>query len=637
MSLSFFKLCKLFYLAISIWLIFSIFGAAYASFGPAPAFFNLPGYIDPDYKMHEYSEILYDQHSKFRIILRELYSDNKDFQSFDTNDTKDLGPQLDAEARAKSQQQEMEYYTRYLSGAQKFHDRNYKEALSIFEDIKDDQGTWLSSLLKTRSYSWAHEASTYMIARCKLVMAQNNWDGYSNPLATVDQRLLSEAEAAYKSYIEEYPDGLYTDSARNIQRKILFLSGNQAGLDRELKAIMAQEFPASVKHDVKKAINFNIINEIKNLFRGDVDVTTDSPLLIAYIWLGDKPLNQKDILLLEGRKDDFMPYPGLFQYLRALGLYRLKDYQGLVNKTAELSITANKLTLSTGLLRARAFVQLDQAEEALKIYTKMHEVLVKDALSDDPLEDKTEDAIELEIAHLKLNQKNVIWLYSDQSPLVIKKVLAAVAQYGLSDDEIEKGLDDPHIMGDKRGYLIDELARRYLLSKRFKKLSKLLSQDQESVVFSSIKPAVKVLAQNSGNDQALADIGEFLYQNSITPTLNLGGIDTELWDENALDELLVNCEQCKAFEERRKLYEPPINFFRAVVDNAKKSGKKSEAEAKSLHYLTRCGRQGGEYQYLCQWTVTWGNSSDSTSKDAFMRLHKLYKKSRWTQKTPYYY
>jgi hypothetical protein len=79
------------------------------------------------------------------------------------------------------------------------------------------------------------------------------------------------------------------------------------------------------------------------------------------------------------------------------------------------------------------------------------------------------------------------------------------------------------ITGKKREFLIDELARRYVLSKRFKKLASLLIKEQGTGVFTPITSASKILAKNANDEQALADIGEFIYQHYITPTATFEG------------------------------------------------------------------------------------------------------------------
>jgi hypothetical protein len=589
---------------------------AHASYGPPKPFFEIPSYIDPDYKAPNYAEIGYGQKTKFGIVLQQYESSEASQEDAD-----------DSSARAASERQEAKNYAKYVEGAKRFHAQAYEDALKIFTELRNNQGSLkerLSGLLKEKNYSWVREASTYMIARCQLIMAQKNWDGYSDPTKDVDQSTLHSSDTSYQLYLKEYPQGLYANSARNIRRKIFYLSGNQAELDRELKNAMLKVFPISSDSKVPHNANLNIVGEFENYFHGEIDTAHDSPMVIAYVWLGDKQLKIDDIKLLEDREKDFFAYPNLFRYLHALGLYRLGQYKEIITKIPEQPLTKNTLSLSTQLLLSRALSQLGKTDEALTALEKMHAI-------------SSENAVELEIAYLKLNSGYGLWLYTNQSPLKTEKILRSLAQFGLTDNELEKGMSSNEIKGDKRKFLVDELARRYVLSKRFKELSALLMKEQGTGIFAPLKSISALLAKNANNEQALVDVGEFIYQHYITPTATFEGYDSNRWAGDALTDLSLRCKPCQAFKERSESYAPPITFFRSVTENAKRSGAKSEAEAKALHYITRCMRQGGEFEDRCNWQKTWDTPSDSSSKAAFMRLHKLYKDSSWAAKTPYFY
>jgi len=607
---------KLLNIATFICLSFAVTGACASGDPPAP-FFERPSYIDPDYKAPSYTETEYGQKTKFGIVLQQLHGRSEASQKGAN----------DSNARATSQEQEAENYAKYLEGAGKFHAQSYEDALKIFTALSDTQGSFnekLSGLVKEKNYSWVREAATYMIARCQLIIAQKNWDGYSDPTKDVDQDVLYAADTSYQLYLKEYPQGLYANSARNIRRKVFYLSGNQAELDKELKHAMLEVFPISSDSKAPHNTNSNIVDEFKIYFHGDIDTAHDSPILVAYAWLGDKQLKADDITLLEAREKDFAAYPGLFRYLHALGLYRLEQYQEMLTKTPEQPLTKDMFSLSTQLLRSRALSRLGKDDEALTALEKMHEA-------------SSEDAIELEIAYLKLNSGNGLWLYTNQSPLKTEKILRSLAQFGLTDSELEKSMNSKEINGDKRQFLVDELARRYVLSKSFKKLSSLLIKEQGSGIFVPLKSLSAVLAKNASNEQALVDVGEFIYQHYITPTATFEGYFSNRFYGNVLLDLSMRCKPCEEFKKRSKNYAPPITLFRSVAESARLSGNKSEAEAKALHYITRCMKKGGEFEDRCNWQTSWGKPSDGTSKAAFIRLHKSYKNSTWTKKTPYYY
>lgn len=603
-------------------LVFCLFIAknTYACAFDPPPLLNEPSYIDPDYTyinldyrsseyISKYSESYYGQRNLFGRILNQY---QKDLSSKDIDDSN---------ARLNSKLKEPKLYEKYLEGAKQFNSLAYENALKIFTELRDSQKS-------LKEYSWVKEASTYMIARCKLIMAQTNWDGYSNPNKTIYQKNLQEAEDFYKLYLKEYPQGLYADSALNIRRKILYLADNQTELDAELKIAISKIFSTFIKRS-----STDIIGEFKQYFRGNIDISKDSPVLITYALINSKEIKAEDISSLEAREKDFLAYPNLFSYLRAFSLYRLGKYQDLLNKTPEQPLTKDLISLSTQLLRFRALLQLGKTNEALAAIEKIHKI-------------SPEDSVELEMAYLKINNRDGLWLYKKNSPLKSEKVLRGFAKFGLTDVELENGIKNKEIEGDKRKFLIDELALRHLLSKRFKELSSLLENEQGTGIFTSLKSAMAILAKKPNDAQALVDTGEFIYKNYINPNKILFNFQNPTFRSSdgfaelfyyISDDLLNKCKLCISSKDNLKKYTPPIALFNSVIETAKKSGKKSEAEAKALHYTTLCMKKHPQYRCI------WGENLDKnpqqylSSKEAFTRLHEVYKDSSWAAKTPYFY
>ncbi len=597
-----------------LFIIFIIGNSSQAcSFGPE-AYFDMPSYIDPDFGASYYPELKYGRRRTFNNLLSQYAK--LEYGQTDLDDNK---------AREISKREETEFYSLYQQGAGLFGAQKFESALEIFARLKNTcvpHKTRPDKILGRGGYSWVREASSYMIARCQLIIAQNNWNGYDESIKAVNQGMLLSADSSYQQYLKEYPEGLYANSARNIRRKIYFLSGQQSLLDQELRQVMLAQFPPSISFVPDRPINGNIVKEFNNHFRGQIDFAEDSPVLTAYAWLGPQKPNPQDLIALKARERDFSGYPGLFHYVMALGLYKLERYQELLEITAEDMRDKNKIWLSTQLLRARAYMRLDNHKSALRVFEQMH------ALSD-------EDAIDVEIAEIALNSGDGLWLYSDESPITSAKNLRAFALFGLSDSELETARNKSEITGDKRRILLYELARRYILTSRFSELTELL--DKEPLpFFSPAKTIAANLAVDPRNIEALVDIGEFLYKNYITPASYFVDSSWSLWPLNPYFNL-PKCEPCKDFGARTESYTPPISFFLSAVDISKLSKKKSEAEAKALHYIVLGGGWGSRVA-RCTWKrILHDGSVLARSKDAFVRLHKLYKSSPWAAATPYYY
>jgi hypothetical protein len=512
-----------------------------------------------------------------------------------------------------------------LQGAEQFNAEDYKGALEIFSGLKTTIGThkgWLTKIFGKEDYSWVREASCYMVARCQLIIAQDEWDGYNNPIRVVDQSILMAADSSFRQYLKDYPDGIYASSAQNIRRKIYFLSGQQSILNQELRQAMLERFPASAEFVPGSSMNNGIIGEFLHYFDGAVDFANDSPMLIAYALLGRQKTDTQEVKALETRKNDFSAYPGLFRYLRAVGLYRLDRYQELLEKTPEESPNNSKIWLSTQILRARVFEKLGDDKAALDVFEKMHSV-------------SPEDALDIEIAALKINKGDGLWLFTDKSPINHEMNLRAFATCGLSDKELEAGVAMNEITGIKKQILADELARRYILTDRFMEANNLLKKIQ-ATIFSPIDTVIEKLAKNSQNIAGLVEMGEFIYNCYITPSSTLDNLFVHTGVDNPVGQL-QRCEPCKNFGERVASYTPPLSFFLKAVETSKNKKKKSESEAKALHYIVMAGRDG-HYHEQCAWGFAWADSVIiAGNRDAFIRLHKLYKNSSWAEATPYYY
>jgi hypothetical protein len=247
-----------------------------------------------------------------------------------------------------------------------------------------------------------------------------------------------------------------------------------------------------------------------------------------------------------------------------------------------------------------------------------------------------EDALDLEIGYIKLNSNDRLSLFNDTSSINSVKNLQVFALFGLSDRELADGLTMPKITKDRRQVLVRELARRYILSRRFKELAQLLDTEKVSI-FSPMITHIKKLAENPEDINALVAMGEFLYEQYLTPYAFFSDTNFSQWASYPFTDLELKCEPCQNWDERTATYTAPIWFFQSAVKSAMRSKKKSELEAKALHYIVMGGKVG-YHESRCTWDNTGIiDSTFLTDQEAFTRLHKLYKNSEWAKKTPYYY
>ncbi|HYA79933.1 MAG TPA: hypothetical protein VED87_03255, partial [Methylocystis sp.] len=118
-------------------------------------------------------------------------------------------------------------FAAYLTGAKAFYDGAFDQALAQFRQAAKSENAWL------------RETARYMSARSLLNKAQvgafADFDGVPEPKVT-DKDSLAAAEAEFKSYLSAYPSGRYAQSARGLQRRLYWLSGDKARLSAEYGA-----------------------------------------------------------------------------------------------------------------------------------------------------------------------------------------------------------------------------------------------------------------------------------------------------------------------------------------------------------------------------------------------------------------
>ncbi len=578
--------------------------AIVASSGPPTPYFSNPSYIDPDFRSPYYAEWAYGRTVKFHILLDQyVYVE------------KDLYVDRDIDARMVSSEKEPERFNRYQQGAEYFRSEFYDSALTVFLSLMQSDSA--------NDYSWAAEASAYMAARCNLIMSQKDWNGYQIDDFAINKDVLTTADSLFLKYIDNYPSGLYVTSALAIRRRIFYLACKQTLLDQELKREMSVVFPSSSGFTLGAVVSEQFIGEFQRFFKGKVNFAQDSPILTAFAWLGNDKPDSSDLIALEAREADFAPYPRLFNYVRALGLYKLERYHELLAKTPKDPPESSKLWLSAQLLRARAFARTGDIESAVAVLKAMRAI-------------SNEVRIEIEIALIKFNSGDGLWLYSNRTPFTNERLLSSLALLGLSDSELVAGIKRNDITGGKRQILVQELAMRYCLSGHVQDLTSIIDAEEVGVL-ESIRPMAARLASDPRDVEAVVAFGEFMYEKGLNPRIFINRFGGNAYGGSPADDL-PQCQPCKTFGDRIATYQPPIRYFRWAVEVSKQKKKRSEFEAKALHYVVRGGRSGYKWMVLSCWRYHDNKGEYAgESRNAFIRLHRLYPDSPWATKTPYWY
>lgn len=158
-------------------------------------------------------------------------------------------------------------YLGYLQAAEAFYAERWDDARGLFAGLSGASDPWLK------------ETAAYMAGRVELNAAQAKTfedEGWSSGTENVDQRAIAAAHSALESYLKVWPNGRYADSARGLQRRVHWLSGDT----KALAATYASALGA-VPAGSEQALD--LIQEIDNklLFASGRKAEANGPLLLA--------------------------------------------------------------------------------------------------------------------------------------------------------------------------------------------------------------------------------------------------------------------------------------------------------------------------------------------------------------------
>ncbi len=245
-------------------------------------------------------------------------------------------------------------YATYLTAAASFYDGDFDNAKSIFTSLTTSKNKWLS------------ETATYMLARVDLNKSQvNAFDEWGNlDLSKIDKSTLSLAQNSLNSYIKNYPNGIYANSARGLLRRVYWFGGDKDKLLNEYVWQYKQTDPK-----IRSLSNIELAQEIdtKLLWNMDNSKVSD-PIFTAIIDLykmrqsqDTKPSEIIQLSEIEKQKPIFAQHQSLYEYLLAVHAYYVQKNPTLVLKLipdATNSKDFTNLQFSRQMLRGFALEDL---------------------------------------------------------------------------------------------------------------------------------------------------------------------------------------------------------------------------------------------------------------------------------------
>ena len=206
-------------------------------------------------------------------------------------------------------------YGKYLEGARLFYAERLTEASTRFAAVGRPGSGWLA------------ETAAYMQFRTALAKASRGTIGNWGELLEAGKRdlpAIAAAEASRLGYLRDYPDGRYSRSARDLSRRIAWLSGDRSALGTAYSTLVASKAPTGLP-------NLEAIAEVdrKLLPSSDGAGITDPALLAVVDLMRLRPTPEYDQeraccgtelsrAELERQRPLFRGQPDLFTYLLAV-------------------------------------------------------------------------------------------------------------------------------------------------------------------------------------------------------------------------------------------------------------------------------------------------------------------------------
>lgn len=485
-------------------------------------------------------------------------------------------------------------YAKYLQASYFFYTGAYKKAIEYYQS------------LDSASNAWIRETALYLVGRTYLIFSQEKWSGWGK-LDAVDKELLNKAEAAYRKYLSLYPAGRYSESARNIPRRIMFLRQNTELLNTELERL----FEAALEERNENRM-LPITNEVLN-FYSPKQISFGSPLITAYqLFLGTVP-GQDDLIYFRENAARYIKYPGLQTLLEAETLFLQKKYRALI----DLPFRTNNgvpviVDMALRTLHAEANEQLGNYAEARNIW-------IQAARRADPA--NYPHFFQMSLAHNYLKDNKIDLIALEGSGVTEEKILKEIFETLASDSLLESLIVSPKTLKEARPLAQTALLNRYVLERRYPDLLRILKQVKNPGIYTQVETAARTLSRNKKDPKALLNAGYFIYYNGIhPPACWKSGFAAKYRGQYKVD---LDPASLK----------PPIDYFTAALARFGQDDR-SEVEAKLLHYAIISFKPSNKAR-----DSTWGRRYEDgqRGKEWYERLHKKYPNSKWAKKTKYYY
>ena len=310
----------------------------------------------------------------------------------------------------------------YLSGADAFYRGDLDAAQQSFSALTDNQQPWL------------RETAHYLLGRVALNQAQlNAFDeyGFFSP-EQVDKTHLASSEKAFEQYLQSYPQGLYSDSARGLLRRVYWLAGDTRRFAQAFADAFSQRPQPTDLHALIEELDGKLLPSL-------APEAVEDPLLLAMVDLirlrnpGSEP-PRISLEELQAQQPRFASQPDLHAYLMAAWhFYRGGNAEQALAALPEASSgPMNVLVFSQETLRGLAMEAKGNLPDAQQHWLALL------ARSEDPLQ-QAQLQLALALNYERSGQLDKV--FAAHSPITTAPIRERLLAYGAGADLLRQRAD----------------------------------------------------------------------------------------------------------------------------------------------------------------------------------------------------
>lgn len=249
-------------------------------------------------------------------------------------------------------------FVTYLQAAADFYSGRFGEANKGFTLLVDNPNEWLK------------DTALYMIGRTELNLAQEKAFEYGELRPErVDLAAARRAESAFKNYVDNYPYGVYSNTAAGLLRRVHWLTQDNEKLAADYEGLF---FGSSQDRPAYEAL----VREADLKLITPNQTAIKSPIIAAVndlMWMREGSSNKLTKTSLMAQKDTFAEHPELFTYLQAaFALYVENNPAGALQLLPDtIPAELNYLAFSQQMLRGLALEANQASKDAQALWLKL--------------------------------------------------------------------------------------------------------------------------------------------------------------------------------------------------------------------------------------------------------------------------